>query len=100
MHANGTNDTEGRPQERAATFGGPGWQPRTATLAREVAEGRFWHHCGCQSEVGPLREVVIAWPGEEMVFKGSADHRLMLERPDLETLRRQAKSLAYLYASK
>ena len=82
-----------------ATYGGLGWKPRTDTLDRELSAGKLWHRCGCSSETGKLKEVLLSMPGEEINFPGPPDRYLMLERPDLEIIREQAASLAELYES-
>lgn len=80
-----------------ATYGGSGWQPRDETLGQEIAGGRIWRHSGSHSEWGPLREVVLSWPGEELNFSGPPNDLLMRARPDLEALRLQTKALADFY---
>lgn len=80
-----------------ATYGGAGWQPRPMSLGQEIAEGKVWRRCGCQSEWGRLREVVLSWPGPEINFKGQANEFLMLARPDLDVLRRQTGALVDFY---
>lgn len=83
--------------EPAATYGGTGWQPRPGSLDQEIAEGGIWHRCGCQSEWGRLRELILSWPGEEMNFSGPANDFLMLARPALDALRRQTERLIEFY---
>ncbi|MCL7454291.1 MAG: arginine deiminase family protein [Anaerolineae bacterium] len=48
----------------AAAYGGPGWQPRTASLREEL--GTLWGHCGLASEWTPLRSVLLHRPGAEL----------------------------------
>jgi len=83
--------------ELPATYGGTGWQPRTASLPEDLAQGKLWRHCGVSAEWEPLREVVLHWPGEELNFSGPPDQQLMLARPDLDLLRRQTEGLAAIY---
>lgn len=83
--------------ELPATYGGTGWQPRTASLAEELAQGQVWRNCGVSSEWEPLREVVLHWPGEELNFSGPPDQQLMLARPDLDLIRRQTEELVAIY---
>ena len=64
-----------------ATYGGPGWQPRTLSHAEEL--GSLWHACGVSSEITPLRQVLLAWPGAEQDYDEPPDSWLMLRRPDL-----------------
>jgi arginine deiminase len=48
----------------AAAYGGPGWQPRTASLADEL--GTLWRRCGLSTEWAPLRSVLLHRPGPEL----------------------------------
>jgi len=84
---------------RPASSGGPGFKARTGTHAGDVAQGRGWLRCGLRSEVERLRSVILAWPGEELLVQGSPDDHLMLERVNLEEIRRQARGLASLFES-
>ncbi|RME25205.1 MAG: amidinotransferase [Deltaproteobacteria bacterium] len=81
------------PEDLAATWGGPGFVARTADHADEVAEGRLWRRCGYRSEVAPLREVLLSWPGRSIAEVDDPDAWLMLERPDLGALRDQADAV-------
>ncbi len=83
--------------DEAASFGGPGWRPRQASHDQELAQGRYWHRCGYRSEVAELKELLLAWPGSEQEYESSPDSLLMLERPQLKLLQRQAASLARAY---
>jgi N-dimethylarginine dimethylaminohydrolase len=80
-----------------ATFGGPGWYPRGASHAEDLHGGVIWHSCGVDSEVKPLREVLLAWPGDGLDFSGPADEQLMLAKPDLVAIRNQARKIAEFY---
>ena len=91
--------TREAPTPLPATYGGAGWQPRPGTLREEITEGTIWHPCGCCTEWGPLKEVVLSWPGEEINFAGHPNQYLMLARPDLTTLRRQTEGLVAMYES-
>lgn len=81
----------------AATHGGDGWQPRPASSRAELAAGALWHPCGYRSEWGVLKEVVLSWPGEELNYPGAANGQLMLAKPKLAAMRRQASELASFY---
>lgn len=85
--------------QEAATYGGPGWQPRLFSHEDEVRLGFIWRACGTRSEVAPLREVVLHWPGPELSLQVPPDRMLMLERIDLARIRDQAVALAELYRS-
>jgi len=92
-----TSKSEQKRDVVAATHGGSGWQARQATLRQEIAEGAVWHCCGSLSEWGLLREVVLSWPGEELNFSGAPNEYLMLEKPNLDALRRQTAALVDFY---
>lgn len=80
-----------------ATFGGRGWHQRVLSLAEELAQGSLWRRCGTDSEVKRLREVVLSWPSDSLDFTGTPDQYLMLAKPDLSLIRRQAEQLAKAY---
>ncbi|HVY29590.1 MAG TPA: arginine deiminase family protein [Polyangiaceae bacterium] len=44
-----------------------------------------------------LREVLLAWPGDELSFTGDPDQQLMLRAIDLGKIRQQASALAEIY---
>jgi N-dimethylarginine dimethylaminohydrolase len=96
-------DTTSRPGfevvSKSSSYGGPNWRSRSATHDAEVRAGRIWRACGVNSEVAPIREVLLAWPGQELCFDGPPDEQLMLRRVDLPTIRRQATAIAELYRS-
>jgi N-dimethylarginine dimethylaminohydrolase len=80
----------------AASFGGPGFKPRSGTHADDIARGR-WGACGVASEVGRLRQVLLAQPGPELELQGTPDEYLMLERVDLDAMKRQTLALKEVY---
>ncbi len=82
-----------QPSEQAATWGGPGFLVRSASHVDEVAEGRLWRRCGTTSEVAPLREVLLSWPGDAIAQIDDPDAWLMLARPDLAALRDQTDAV-------
>jgi len=65
----------------------------------EISEGKLWHKCGCSSETGTLREVLLSWPSEKINFEGSADKYLMINKPDFKLLCKQTETLAKFYES-
>lgn len=81
----------------AATWGGPGLRWRHDSHAEELAAGEVWRRCGVCSEVAPLREVLLHWPGEELAFDDDPNRHLMLGHIDLETIRRQTEAIATFY---
>ena len=81
----------------AGTLGGPAWIPRRRSHAEEL--GDLWGDCGCCSEVGRLRAVLLAWPGDELLINGDPDRYLMLDRVDVPMIQRQATEIARSYAS-
>lgn len=78
-----------------STFGGPGFRPRTGTHADDL--GTHWLPCGVADDGAPLRSVLLHEPGEELSFPEPPDDWLMLERPDLDTIRRQTDAITALY---
>jgi len=78
--------------ETPATFGGPGFQRRQGDHRGDI--GVTWGACGVSDEHRPLRAVLMRWPGDEMRYADHPDRWLHLERPDLDTLRRQAEAIA------
>lgn len=81
----------------AATYGGPGWAGRALAHASEVAEGRHWRRSGVTSEVAPLREVLLSWPGDYLAATDDLDRLLLLEPVDLALMRRQTEGLMAFY---
>ncbi len=93
------NPRAGAEDPLPATLGGAAWRPRAATHAEEVARGERWALVGCNSEVAPLRAVMLAVPGEELRYSASPDEMLMLERPDLDALRLEWQAIETFYRS-
>lgn len=85
------------PGIEAATYGGPGWTRRSATHAEEVAAGHLWARCGVTSEVAPLREVILSWPGDRLAVADDLDGNLLLEAVDVDVMRRQTEALVSFY---
>jgi N-dimethylarginine dimethylaminohydrolase len=86
--------------EEWATFGGPGFRPRTATHAEELRAGQPWLRCGVDSEVARLRSVLLSWPAETLEFEGDPDEQLMLERVDLQEIRRETENIAEFFRAR
>ncbi len=78
-----------------STFGGPGFRPRSGTHARDL--GQHWAACGVQDDGAVLRAVLLHSPGEELRYPEPPDAWLMLARPDLDAIRRQADGIAAFY---
>lgn len=91
----GTIPMNGSEPWLAATLGGPAWQPRRRDHVEEL--GDLWAACGCRSEVGPLRAVLLSWPGDELAV-ADADRWLMLGPIDVARMQRQAEGIARAYA--
>jgi len=83
-----------------STFGGPGWAPRSASHAGDVAAGTVWHGCGMVDEVGALREVLLSRPSAAFGVVGDADSALMLSWPDLEALRRESHAVQAFFEAR
>lgn len=62
-----------------AAFGGPGWSPRTATLADEL--GAVWARCGLRSEWAPLRQVLLHRPGPELAAAAADPNAVQMLAP-------------------
>lgn len=78
-----------------STFGGPGFQPRAGHHRDDL--GVHWITCGVSNDGDPLRSVLLHQPGKELAYTESPDAWLMLARPDLDTIRRQADTIAAFY---
>ena len=79
-----------------ATYGGPGWQERAGTHGEDVRAGLVWRSCGVRSEVGILRQVVLAWP-DQALPPGDPNDSLMLAWPDPARLQAQAAAIGAFY---
>lgn len=85
------------PREAAASFGGPGWQVRSASHAEDVADGCRWAPYRVSSEVTRLEAVLLAWPGLELDVGDDPDAHLMLGRVNVARIQRQARTIADYY---
>lgn len=85
------------PRDQAASFGGPGWQQRTATHAQELGDGHLWAPYRVSSEVSRLVAVLLSWPGPELDVGDDPDSHLMLGRVDVPRIQRQARAIADFY---
>ncbi|MFT5684603.1 MAG: N-dimethylarginine dimethylaminohydrolase [Myxococcota bacterium] len=81
-----------------STFGGPGFRPRSGTHESDL--GQHWATCGVSDDGAALRAVLLHVPGEELRYPEPPDAWLMLDRPDLDTIRRQADAIAAFYTSR
>ena len=91
------NPRTGAENPLPATLGGTAWRARAETHAQEVARGERWARVGCNSEVAPLRAVMLAVPGEELRFTATPDEMLMLERPEPGAIQRECEAIAEFY---
>jgi len=82
-----------------ATLMGEGWRPRARTHAEEAAAGSLWGSFGVHDEISPLRRVLLTWPGDELGYDGDPNDMLMLARPDLPAMRREAEGIAAAFAA-
>ena len=82
-----------------STLKGPGWRGRGQDHAADVRDGAYWTPYAVRSEVGPLRAVLLAWPGDELAFDGEPADWLMSARPDLGRMREEAEAIAAFYRS-
>lgn len=82
-----------------STLMGPGWQARTTSHGEDVSRGEVWAPYAVCNEIGPLRAVLLTWPGDELAFEGAPGDWLMAERPDLHKMRWEAEEIAAFYRS-
>lgn len=76
-----------------ATFGGPGWQGRTADHTADVAAGAIWRPVGVADEYSPLEAVLISAPSTRFAGGGDAEAHLMLSWPDLAQLQAEMEGI-------
>ncbi len=79
----------------AATYGGPGWSPRTTSLRQEI--GTLWGPCGVASEWMPLKAVLLHRPDAELAKITDPDAAQMLDRLDISRAQQQHDLLAQAY---
>lgn len=79
----------------SATDGGPGFRGRGAAHAAEL--GTVWGACGADSEVGPLRRVLLARPPHTLDAVHDPEAWHMLARPDRRAIASAAAALAATY---
>lgn len=77
-----------------AAFGGPGWSPRTTSLAEEL--GGVWTSCGVNSEWLLLKKVLLHRPGPEIGVE-DPNSLQMLAPVDAEVAGKQHDQLAEAY---
>jgi len=80
--------------ERPATYGGPRFRHRTASLAEEIREGRLWAPYAVDSEWSRLTDVLLYLPGPEIENVDDPDGCLLLERLNHARLSEQHDALA------
>ena len=78
-----------------AAFGGDRWSARTDPLAREL--GTLWARCGVDSEIAPLRQVLLHRPGRELSASADPDAVQMLAPLDPVRAAAQHAALARTY---
>ncbi|MYR48479.1 amidinotransferase [Streptomyces sp. SID4928] len=77
-----------------STHGGPGWVPRVASHAEEVAAGAVWTPCGYRSETAALRSVLLVRPPDSVGAVRRPGASLMVGLVDLPAMRAQCDALA------
>lgn len=85
--------------ERHSSVGGQGWVPRTRSHLQEVAAGQVWARCGCGSEAGRLRAVLLAWPPDSVEDVARPGDSLMVARPRLDRMRAEMAAVITYYRS-
>jgi len=78
-----------------AAYGGEAWKPRTADMKSEL--GTIWRTCGIASEWGPLRDVLLHEPGEELAASQSPDEVQMLAPVNIDRASAQHRAMAKAY---
>lgn len=78
-----------------AAYGGPGWRPRTRSLAQDI--GSLWGSCGQNSEYARLKKVLLHRPGEEIISHTDPNQAQMLEPLDLAKAQKQHEEIANAY---
>lgn len=78
----------------AAAYGGPGWSPRTTSMADEL--GSTWMACGVASEYAPLLSVLLHRPAGELGVD-DVDAAQMLAPPDVARASAEHDALADAY---
>ena len=79
-----------------ATFGGDGRSPRTQSLQQEL--GTHWRACGINSELAPLKTVLLHSPGDELAASlDDYDAVQMLEPLDVPKAQAQHDDIAAAY---
>lgn len=79
-----------------STYGGHGFRGRDAAHRDEV--GSLWSPCGVDSEVAPLKQVLLARPPRTLDAVDDPDAWLMLDTPDRRSLTAAANRLSATYA--
>ncbi len=82
-------------KSRPATFGGEGFQYREISWRADL--GSLWKSWTVCSDGDPLKEVLLAMPADVYQTIDDIDSALLLERPDLHSLRAQYHQLAETY---
>ena len=80
-----------------ATDGGAAFQPRKGSHADDL--GTIWSACGVDSEVAPLRQVLLARPPRTLDGVRDPEHWHMLRRPDRHAIESAAGRLADAYVA-
>ncbi len=88
------------PRWERGTYGGAGWQGRTVDHEGDIASGSIWSPCGVQSEVAPLKRVLLFEPPESLGAITDPDAYLMIDVVDLTRIREQTACIEAFYASK
>ncbi len=87
------------PVPLPATYGGPGFVPRAAPHADDVARGELWRRVGAADEVGRLREVALARPPLRLDEVTDPEAAHMLRVPDRAAIAAELDQLALAFAA-
>jgi N-dimethylarginine dimethylaminohydrolase len=79
---------------RKAAYHGPGWSPRTGSLAADVRAAAGWRACGARAEWDPLRTAQIALPDPDWPVPSSWDAVQYAAPADFAALRAELAAYA------
>lgn len=82
---------------RYAAYHGPGWRPRTGTLADDVRDGTIWRQYAVDADWAPLRAVALHSPSAERLDQAPPDVLQHLARIDAQGLAKEIEALAGTY---
>ncbi len=82
--------------DQPSTYGGPGFRPRVLSHAEDI--GTVWAACGTQNEYAPIKMVLLMQPGRELQYPDPADRWLMVDKPEIEALKKEFEAMVVVYS--